>query len=582
MSAGIVGTMAIPFHFIPGVLLDTRYTFLAIAGYFGGPAGAVLPLVTAVVRRIAIGGTGVWTALPQIALATAGGLFLNRRWRNTVPSLGSITLLSAWAGLSGVVGFYYFYPVSEWLHVTAETTGPLAVVLCGATLLSGFAISQELRRQKATDENRMYRAVIEALLDCLNAKDQDGRFIIANPATAELMGTDLASIVGKTDAVFYGDDTAERFRRPEKEVLQSGRPLTIEQKFTRLDGTETWLSTLKAPLLDEHGRTVGVITHNREITEHKRLERDLQKTQRLLADAIDSMADGLAMFSADGILIFHNRRFHELFPMTAHKRAPGNCMREIVRASFDTGEETAPATGLDNVVERTADALLRSGDRLIKLADGRTVEARTRVSDSGGSMIVFSDVTEHRNREARLTELNDQLNELARTDALTGLLNRRASDAALRAVASAEPRQAVSLLMADVDFFKAFNDGYGHPEGDECLRKVTGVFRNVFKNVRGAEVARFAGEEFAVILPALEPDQAIALAKIACSAVRAAAIPHDFSEKKVMTVSIGVASASARSAAKLLKSADAALYSAKGAGRDCVRSESSNPQLLVG
>jgi diguanylate cyclase (GGDEF)-like protein/PAS domain S-box-containing protein len=570
ISFGILATMAVPIHFAPGILMDARYPFLAVAGYFGGPLATILPVMTAIARRLVLGGTGVWVAVPQIAAATGGGLLLRHLLKGPVPSLKGVAVLSVWAACSGVIGFYWHVPMSRWLQLTTDTTGPFVVILCTATLIFGIALLQELKRHAATQENWMYRAVIEALPDCLNAKDDKGRFVVANPATANLMGTDVAGLIGRTDADFYGTATAEAFRKPELQVLATGKSVTVEQKFFRLDGTETWLSTLKAPLFNDAGRPVGVVTHNREITEGKKIEQELYSTQLRLANAVDSMADGLAMFSANGVLLFHNRRFHELFPLTADVRVPGNCIRAMVRASLERGEEAAPLSCPDDVVERTADILLKPGDRLMRLADGRSVEARTRATGDAGIMIVFSDVTEQREREKRLHELNQQLAALANTDALTGLMNRRAFNEAVRA--SLQPEKVVSLLMVDVDRFKAFNDGYGHLEGDECLRQVADILKDVFGHVRSATVARYGGEEFVVIMPDIDLAQAVSTAAIACAAVRAAAIRHDFSETKIVTVSIGVASTRSCAVAELLKSADTALYAAKAAGRDCVRS----------
>ncbi|MGV2103940.1 diguanylate cyclase domain-containing protein [Rhizobium sp. 21-4511-3d] len=567
MGAGVLGTMAIPVEYLPGVFLDARYTLLAVSAYFGGPLSALFPLAAAILRRLAIGGAGVPVAIPQILAASLGGLLLRRIMRGRIDSFSPMIVVSCWAAVCGVVGFYVRYPASFWGEVSA-TTVPLAIIIFGATLLSGLAIVQEFKRQAATHENSLYRSVIEALPDCLNAKDRDGRFIVANPATAELMGTTVQRLVGRTDSDFYGRQTGDLFRLPELEVLNTGGPVTVEQRFVRTDGAETWLSTLKAPLRDEDGVIVGVVTHNREITERKRLEQELQASQARLRDAIESMAEGLAMFDAEGVLVFHNDRFKTLFPLTADVRAPGECIRTIVRASLERGEQQRPANDLEGVVERTADVLMKAGERAIRLADGRTIDARTSRTGDGGAIIVFSDVTVHREREERLRELNERLASLASTDGLTGLTNRRTFDAALAAAAG---RGVTSLLMVDVDHFKAFNDGYGHPEGDQCLKNVAASLSEVFSGVRGAVVARYGGEEFAVILPGIPSDQACAMGMLATASVRALGLPHLFSEKKVVTVSVGVSTHAAGDAAWLLRAADTALYAAKAAGRDCVR-----------
>ncbi|NWJ26366.1 diguanylate cyclase [Rhizobium sp. RM] len=585
MAGGVLATMALPFEWLPGVLLDARYTLLAISAYFGGPFAAVLPFATAVIRRLSTGGTGVYTAIPQIVAASAGGVVLHYMFRNHLASTRATAILAVWAGVSATAGFYVVYPVANWPSLTLDATGPLAIIVAGATLLSGLAIVQEHRRHAATVENRRYRQVIEALPDCLNAKDEHGQFLLANPATAKMMGTGVNELIGKTDADYYPSETANMFREPEELVLSSGRPVTVEQQFIGLNGSETWLSTLKAPLLDVSGNIIGIVTHNREITDRKRLEQRLARTQTTLIDAIESMADGLAMFDGSGILVLHNRRYHELFPLTADVRVPGKCLREIIQASLERGEEPEAVGNISDLVERTADVLMRNGDRIVKLADGRWIEANSRTTEGGGVMIVYSDVTANRDRENRLRDLNERLTALASTDSLTGLVNRRAFDDAMRSAVSHAVAKVVplSVLMIDVDHFKAYNDGYGHVAGDECLQQVAAALSRVFLPFEGAVTARYGGEEFAVILPRALPQEAIAMGAMAVAAVRAQAIEHHFSEKGVVTISIGIATdrGSSEKPAELLKCADAALYAAKAAGRDCARTEEKLSPILI-
>lgn len=199
-------------------------------------------------------------------------------------------------------------------------------------------------------------------------------------------------------------------------------------------------------------------------------------------------------------------------------------------------------------------------------------------TSDGGSMIAFSDVTIHREREERLRELNEKLSALAATDSLTGLTNRRAFDEALRQAVIAG--RGLSLLMIDVDRFKAYNDGYGHLEGDECLRRVAERLASTFAPVRGSVVARYGGEEFTVLLPLVGVQEAQSLALLACNSVRGLGVPHDFSEKGLVTVSVGVAGSMIGSAREILTAADAGLYAAKAAGRDCARSASKDDERM--
>ncbi len=209
------------------------------------------------------------------------------------------------------------------------------------------------------------------------------------------------------------------------------------------------------------------------------------------------------------------------------------------------------------------------------------VEMRARLlrCDDGETQAISNmrDITDRRAAEDRVAMLNRELAELARTDGLTGVANRRRFDEAL----AQEWRRArheempVSLMMIDVDRFKLFNDRYGHLKGDECLRAVAAAAAQV---ARGPAVltARYGGEEFVVLLPRIDAAAAAALAGQVLAAVRAMAIEHhDNGAAGTVTVSIGIATATPWAAGlevcgetTLVAAADAALYDAKRSGRD--------------
>jgi diguanylate cyclase (GGDEF)-like protein len=170
-----------------------------------------------------------------------------------------------------------------------------------------------------------------------------------------------------------------------------------------------------------------------------------------------------------------------------------------------------------------------------------------------------------------------EMQHLAVTDALTGLGNRRAFDDACKEEweRAAAAGQAVSLLLLDVDHFKSFNDTYGHPAGDACLRRIAQTLGTTVFGVLG-RLARYGGEEFALLLIDVTPSVALLLADHVRIAVRNLELPHRGNLEGVATVSIGVASIVPREAgadglAQLVKAADEALYRAKAEGRNCVR-----------
>jgi diguanylate cyclase (GGDEF)-like protein/PAS domain S-box-containing protein len=191
-------------------------------------------------------------------------------------------------------------------------------------------------------------------------------------------------------------------------------------------------------------------------------------------------------------------------------------------------------------------------------------------------------------------DANVRLEGLALQDGLTGLANRRHFDLAL----DGEVRRALrgggtlAMVMIDVDHFKAFNDSYGHPAGDDCLRQIAGAIRGMVRRP-GDLAARYGGEEFALILPGTDTAAACDIAQRIVQAVHGLGITHTASPCGGVTISAGVASnvptPEACNPVGLLGLADKALYAAKAAGRnqvcvhrpgDAVDSPAIKPQTL--
>lgn len=178
-------------------------------------------------------------------------------------------------------------------------------------------------------------------------------------------------------------------------------------------------------------------------------------------------------------------------------------------------------------------------------------------------------------RSTALENANEGLKQMSIEDALTGLLNRRAFDAVLQDECRRSRRAQVplALMMLDIDYFKQFNDIYGHQKGDDCLIEVADVLKTACGRA-GDFVARYGGEEIAVILPATSYEKALDQAGNLQRKVQAMAVPHSGSDvADVVTVSIGVACIvppPKMQASELVSAADKALYRAKERGRNRV------------
>jgi diguanylate cyclase (GGDEF)-like protein len=168
-------------------------------------------------------------------------------------------------------------------------------------------------------------------------------------------------------------------------------------------------------------------------------------------------------------------------------------------------------------------------------------------------------------RTAELSGLNIKLLQLSETDALTGIANRHKYDIAMdsewrRAI---RERQPLALLIIDIDYFKQYNDQYGHQAGDDCLQRVAEILNASVRRV-GDLAARYGGEEFAIVLPGLNTSAAAKVAeKIRC-AIESKQIPHvRNTPMPIVTISVGVASClpdQDQHISSLLYKADACLY----------------------
>ena len=176
----------------------------------------------------------------------------------------------------------------------------------------------------------------------------------------------------------------------------------------------------------------------------------------------------------------------------------------------------------------------------------------------------------------------DELTAAAATDGMTGLANRRSFDERLASEwkRASRSRSNIALLMIDVDCFKAYNDAFGHLQGDEALKLVATCIRSSIRRPTDLG-ARYGGEEFAVILPDTDACGALCVAEKIRLAVCEQALAHPHSPTGALTISIGVTSMQPEpgdDVLSLVRTADAALYRAKRNGRN--RTEQSVPEVL--
>lgn len=573
MGAGAVATMSLPVEVAPGILFDLRASLVAMAGFFSGPIGGLIATVIAGGYRLALGGPGAIPGLASITLAAASGVFfhwygINRRDKAMLHLLGLSLCVGGFVAAS-----FALLPSTLAGQLFVDFAPTLGGLTFAATFLSGFAL---LRGRLLSTERRLLRAAVTQAPDFFYIKDLQSRFVAVNQGVAVSNDMLPAEMIGQNDAIQAGEHALQIYDT-DQEIMRTGVAMAeIEEQMPNASGQLRWFSTSKSPLRDADGKVIGLVGVTRDITERRRLERLAAQNHSLISFALTEMSDGLAMFDKDGYLVLCNRRYSEIFPLTGYVRQPGVHIRTILEAVVETGEQLGvPREHPERWVDEIAGTLWKEGVEEVSFADGRWLQIRTRPTSEGSSLVVVTDVTTIKHAELALLGMTDQLKELATTDGLTGLLNRRTFDAVLDGELSrtGRERQPLSLLMIDVDRFKAYNDRYGHPAGDKCLKLVATSLRDTTLR-SGDSLARYGGEEFVAILPNTDEDGAYVIAERLRRSLRDLALPHEGSEKGVVTVSIGIASYSGtvveRSDAELLRRADQALYDAKAAGRDRV------------
>ncbi len=194
------------------------------------------------------------------------------------------------------------------------------------------------------------------------------------------------------------------------------------------------------------------------------------------------------------------------------------------------------------------------------------------------SLIGFMfDISERKKTEQELIKLQKELEELSFKDGLTGVANRRMFDSVIETewLKARQNKQPLSLIIIDIDFFKEYNDFYGHLQGDDCLKQVAETLNNVKARSRDF-FGRFGGEEFIMLLPEADENAAWSIAERCRQALFKKQIPHEQSKvSQLLTISLGVSTmipSHDDEHNELISRADKQLYQAKQKGRNCIQS----------
>jgi diguanylate cyclase (GGDEF)-like protein len=440
----------------------------------------------------------------------------------------------------------------------------------------------------------VWRATRRLAANSIKLHETNDRFDVA----LANMSNGLSTFDGDGNLLVWNDRYLELYEMS-PDVVQRGAHITTIVEHRKQAGNleldvETYVGGFRQMLTDtgrstttsrlKNGRTISVVNTatadggwvaiHEDITERVHHEEalfqqatELARTNMRFDAALSNMSHGISMFDRDKRLVVWNQRYAEIYQLPQNLLETGTDVNAVftylvARGILKGGTDRA---AIEKKLE-AADQYSTNTQRVEEFSDGRLILVSRQPMAEGGWVSTHEDITERLRAEAEIVHL-------ARHDVLTGLANRAEFNAKLEEASKRLKRNggSVTVMMLDLDKFKAVNDTLGHPAGDQLLVEVG---RRLQSTIRETDVlARLGGDEFAIIQEggANQHEGAIALALRIISAISQ---PFDLNGHEAgVGASIGIALAPENGVEpeELLKSADLALYDAKASGRNDFR-----------
>ncbi|MBA3037128.1 MAG: diguanylate cyclase [Desulfobacterium sp.] len=410
--------------------------------------------------------------------------------------------------------------------------------------------------------------VVESTSDAIILADISGKAVYSNNAFLELFGytTEELNRLGGPSILHADYKTA-------KEVYNSiiqGNSWKGEVKMKTRDNDLLNILLRADHISDEKGNIIDLMMLYTNITENKQCETAIIENEEMFSTITSIANDAVIMMNDNGAISYWNAAAEKILGYTSEEVLGKNLHKllspEKFHAAFLKGFTKFKITGKGNAIGKTLEleAVRKGGDEFPIELSLSSVKLKGKWLAVG----IIRDITDRK-------KLEEELKKLSYLDGLTGVANRRHLDEVIefewkRMMRESKP---VSMIMGDIDYFKAYNDTYGHQKGDDCLKKVANTLKIVVK--RPADlVARYGGEEFAVLLPGIDEKGADNIADKMRSKIEALGINHSGSQNcSVVTMSFGVSTiipATDNNTTDLIKTADYALYKAKKEGRNRV------------
>ncbi len=464
-----------------------------------------------------------------------------------------------------------------------------------SAIKTNLELNQELAKRKQvetqlSESERKFKNLFKYSPDPCWIIDENNLFNLCNTAAAKTLGysniEELASVHPSEVSPEFQPDGRESFEKANEmmAIAHSKGVHRFEWSHRRKNGecfpVEVTLSRLKS------SGEVSLYCIWRDITERKKDEEELALQAKKL---LDNEIKFKTMFntSPDPMWIMNDNGYFILCNDAAAKTLEYDSPEQLESTHpADLSPEFQPdgQTSMNKAIKTMALVRSKGMHRFEWEHRRRNGEcfavdvtlSRITLDNKDQFFCIWHDISESKKNEQALHELNEKLESLSFQDGLTGVANRRMFDTRInqewgRCIREQQP---LSLIMIDIDYFKQYNDHYGHQSGDECLKEVAQKLAELAKRTVDL-CARYGGEEFVLLLPNTSLKQAIHLAEKCRENIYQLNIPHEASSIcDAVTISVGVGSITpvkGSISSSLIEDADKALYLAKENGRNIVK-----------
>jgi len=439
--------------------------------------------------------------------------------------------------------------------------------------------------QKLIEERELLRKVLDSIPEQIAFKSPKGTIIGCNTAWALANNTTVTHATGRSVADMMPVAVIKK-QKLQEEIVWKGETYNTQEWVQQKKSVDMNLVNItKVPLYNDKGTIFAILTIDSDITalhnltkqlkdenlQRKETEKELSKQSLLLSTVFAASYDPICLLDEEGRIISANKSFANLLNSEPDDII-GHLQRELLSSDRADWAERQNQEVMSSGEPLTFEDLIFSGDKKTWY-EVHKAPFKDDQNRSKGIIIMARDITAHKLTEEKLSSDASAFEEKMLHDQLTNIANRRSFDENFSRLwhEAQNEQEMLSIVMCDIDYFKPYNDNYGHQMGDEALKLVATALNSAADNM-GCFVARYGGEEFVIIIKGGNATKVLRAVEKFHEAVNHTKIEHLYSDvSRHITISMGLSSifpSDLNTMKMLIAEADSALYDAKMSGRN--------------